>query len=424
MKRSMLVLVFAICLTLIAFSCQEAKGPLSSEKVKANKEEIKSQSAEVKDKGEEAKSSAEIFLEMEERLIAEHALKKEAENRAVETVTPSDEYTGQLSRMRIAYINAGDLWVVRADGSDKQRVTKRGDITILFGWSHDDTRLLFGTGEIKQSLGGDIVSGYDLWSLDLNTGEDRRVSDIDTKAAVWVPQRDKIAFFKGEFSVWMANPDGSGQVEIGGSGLEEEPFTGLKGIARSSGVYLNDFSSDGREITYINCVFEIMGESIEKTLECNLMVKKLDTGESIQLTHGQIVGNSYWIPNTKKILHIRKKDEENEEMWIMDSDGKNLTKFPHQGLHRPHIIFSDGKRFIHGYIFTTINAIGNLETGTVRDVIFDAASNRMARPSPDSKYICYVTVNDEINIVDIDGNTKSKPAKKGDFLSCNRVLRS
>lgn len=60
------------------------------------------------------------------------------------TPTPLPPFPETLS-YPAAVLYAGDLWLLEP-GAETQKLTELGDVSVLFGWNHDGTRLLFGRG--------------------------------------------------------------------------------------------------------------------------------------------------------------------------------------------------------------------------------------------------------------------------------------
>ena len=195
-------------------SCQKAKEPEGKKEVQAQKEGVKQKPSEAKpevrpEQKEQKPFTPEIKVEKKEESIETKANlpeTKEEKKGELQETKPKKEFLESLRNMQIAYVADGDIWVMRGDGSDKKRVTKREDVTILFGWSYDDTRLLFGTGKLEFDPVGNIISGYNLWILEVKTKKMILVMNGDQILKTeWSPNEATFFVEKLDESLWLLN---------------------------------------------------------------------------------------------------------------------------------------------------------------------------------------------------------------------------
>jgi Tol biopolymer transport system component len=98
-----------------------------------------------------------------------------------------------------------DIWTMRPDGSDMQRITTDGGGNIVQAWSPDGSTLLY-----QRSVDHSDYA-WDLWTLDLATGERQQLTDwpgMDT-SAVYSPDGSQIAFASDRFGDGATVSDGT-----------------------------------------------------------------------------------------------------------------------------------------------------------------------------------------------------------------------
>jgi Tol biopolymer transport system component len=93
-----------------------------------------------------------------------------------------------------------DLYIIRADGSDEQRLTDEAGYEYYPAWSPDDTRLMF----TSDRDGGD----FDLYMYTLNTGTITQLTHNDTldERPTWSPD--------GRFVTYLAMPNRELEIHI------------------------------------------------------------------------------------------------------------------------------------------------------------------------------------------------------------------
>lgn len=130
---------------------------------------------------------------------------------------------------RIAFLRDSDLWLVRPDGSSLSQVSTSANVSAIFGWSWDNSRLLlgvtgYGTGE---------QCGYpgwvDLWVLPMDGSSPQQITQGQTVTfAIWSPVNRSLAYTSEKGHVYLPNlemgtsPRIAGTI-VGGYGLDWSP---------------------------------------------------------------------------------------------------------------------------------------------------------------------------------------------------------
>lgn len=395
MKKTAIVLLALIFASFSIISCQKAKEPEEKKEVREQKQEIKQQPLEAKQEIP-SKQSSEVQPEQRVQPPATSKTKEEQKGEESKEVKPEDEFLQSLKSMQIAYVADGDVWIMRGDGSDKKKITNRGDVTILFGWSYDDTRLLFGTGKLEPPPGMDAksyVSGYALWVINLETAKEQRLKDIETIGAKWVPQKEEISFLAKDESLWIINSNGRNYRQI------------IKCCASPDA-----FSPNGSEVAYIDIKLEEKNEEAH-IVSSQVWIKNIETNISHQITHKGISSSPRWFPDGKRILFSSERDKKHS-LWIINSDGSNPVQLQYASFPLgADMVSPDGKHFI---IYSPppwgTAVIANVETGIAKEIVSDGKPGRHVFFSPDGSYLVYVSKNDEIRIINIKGVTLLKVA--------------
>ena len=96
-----------------------------------------------------------------------------------------------------------DVWVMKADGSDRRRLTEHPERDQGACWSPDGRRIAF----VSQRE-GDVA----IYLMDADGGNKRRL--VEGREPAWSPDGDRIAFtssaFEGNDEVYLINADGTG----------------------------------------------------------------------------------------------------------------------------------------------------------------------------------------------------------------------
>jgi Ca2+-binding RTX toxin-like protein len=119
-------------------------------------------------------------------------------------LSPAWSPNGRLIAFDNGVNNNYDVWVMRADGKARRRVTRNPAPDYFAGWSPDGTRIVFTSDR----------GGEDLWTIRVDgTGERRLTTDPNPDwGAAWSPDGRSIAFDSdrsGNFEIYSISADGS-----------------------------------------------------------------------------------------------------------------------------------------------------------------------------------------------------------------------
>ena len=120
-----------------------------------------------------------------------------------------------------------DLWAVAPDGSGQHKLTWGAYDDREPAWSHDGTRLAF-----SSDRGSDLGSDYNIWILDVRSGELRQLTKEPAEDFMpsWSPDDSEIAFAstrEGGTSVWAVNvANGSERKVLTAGGRVDAPSWG------------------------------------------------------------------------------------------------------------------------------------------------------------------------------------------------------
>jgi Tol biopolymer transport system component len=189
-----------------------------------------------------------------------------------------------------------DVWVMRADGSARRRVTQNPAPDYFAGWSPDGTRLVFTSDR----------GGEDLWSIALDgTGERRLTNDPQPDwGASWSPDGRSIAFAgnaQGNLEVEAIDPDGGGR-----HALTNDPERD----------YDPAWSPDGTRIAFTS----------ERDGNANVYVMNADGSGVTQLTDSAFGDwRPAWSPDGMQIAFESERDETafDRDVFVMNTDGSD-----------------------------------------------------------------------------------------------------
>ncbi len=108
-------------------------------------------------------------------------------------LTPTEPVGEMLSLLlgSAATLAGQDILLIRPE-IEPAPITNSSDIAVIFGWSRDGTKLLFGRGRTVQAeFVGDTI---ELWTLDIETRQEKQLTPPVVSAAQWSPVDDRIAY--------------------------------------------------------------------------------------------------------------------------------------------------------------------------------------------------------------------------------------
>ena len=207
--------------------------------------------------------------------------------------------TGSLIYATTRLSGARSIEVMPAGGGQPRTIVSGGFDTLCGGpprVSADGSTIVFDGGR---------VHGNDIWIANSDGTNVRNVTN-NGMGAVWPdisPDGTTIVFCTVWYNLYTIKTDGTELTSIG------------------RGVHPR-WSRDGTEVIYSNWGI---------TYDSDLFVMDIATGQSRQITDtpgkAEIVGE--WSPDGRRILFLavvnHNQPDENEDIWVMDEDGSNLT---------------------------------------------------------------------------------------------------
>jgi TolB protein len=192
-----------------------------------------------------------------------------------------------------------DVWTMRADGSDRRRVTRNPALDYFASWSPDATRIVFTSDR----------GGEDLYVVRVDgTGERRLTTDPGPDwGAAWSPDGARIAFAgnsRGNLEIEVVNADGTGRVA-----LTDDPGRD----------YDPAWSPDGARIAFTS----------ERDGNANVYAMNADGSEVTRLTDDP--AGDYrpaWSPDRALIAFESDRDPEvfDRDLYVMNPDGSEQRR--------------------------------------------------------------------------------------------------
>lgn len=215
---------------------------------------------------------------------------------------------------------SGQSWwlsLIGTDGKNQRKVTNLSALVPMsWSWSADGKSLIMlcpTGGQTEPKSGGGIDDRYyfDIFSLNLNTGEVRRLTDtpsVGKSSPLGSPDGSKIAFSGTDFdpatwkitsyAIYVMKPDGTDAVKV---------------LSSADGIRSFQWSPDGREIVYSS--------------NDDIYVLDVHTGVSVNLTNSPDAADRdpVWSPDGKRIAFDTATAQGGSHICVMDADGRNST---------------------------------------------------------------------------------------------------
>jgi Tol biopolymer transport system component len=210
----------------------------------------------------------------------------------------------ELRNGKIAFVSAGDIWIVNPDGNELVNLTHSGARDVYPSWSPEGTRIVFSSNR---------SGGRDLWIMDAS-GEGlrrltrNRVNGPADSCPTISPDGRQLAFarrLRGNQELYIMNLDG----------------TGLRRLTRFPGIDFDPaWSPDGSEIAF----WRQLRRGRRATHQ--IFVVNPDDGHLRRLTWGASTDAPTWSPDGKRIAYTR-NGRARGDVWTMRADGTGQVRF-------------------------------------------------------------------------------------------------
>ncbi len=308
-----------------------------------------------------------------------------------------------------------ELWVMNSDGSGQTKLAENCMINYLPAWSPDSSKIVFVANNGRQNA----VYAVDVDGSDLILLSER---DLEGSAPSWSPDGSKILFLqkkKDDVSIYLINPDGSGRQKL----------------IRDPGVCLTPTSSpDGRKIAFIFkkqafigrenklYVMNMDGSENQPIIEVSKKVQDIDFDDDL-----------CWSPDGKQIAFTKMAKVEAKDTdsihptfiftfgtYIIAADGNsNEIQLGKTGTDRAFPCWSPDSSRV-AFLSNSQLHFYTLKSGINKSIQVDA-SLPLSRLqwSPDGKKIIFAAKNSSFQksglyLVDLDGKV-TKLTESGDY---------
>ena len=267
-------------------------------------------------------------------------------------------------------VEATELWVADADGSDAHRIT---DNINGFHWSLDGERIVYRFA-VRDSSGSTISN--ELWVTEVDGSNARRITDKYPRWFGWSPDGERVAYTVlngNKIELWVAEKDGSDSRR-----LVDDVDPGWV------------WSPDGERIAY--------------TVQRELWMVGVDGSDARMLAHyiesGDWSPDRAWSPDGERIAYtVAKRDSSGsrlaEELWVVGVDGSGghqLTEdFAYHWKWSPdgkHIAY-ESRTWEYGKWLGTGLWVADADGSGPRRLTGDVADSWKWRWSPDGERIAY-----------------------------------
>jgi TolB protein len=191
-----------------------------------------------------------------------------------------------------------EIYVVNANGSGQQNLTRNPARDGLPAWSPDARKIAF----VRHHERGDSV-----WVMNAD-GSGQRMCARRGNSPAWSPDGRKIAFTNAA-GIFAMNPDGSEHRRL------------ARGVGGRTASLV--WSPDGRRLA-------LLADGENGDFNFNLYVVNTDGSGPRNVTHGGGVSDPAWSPDGRKIAFVRDRND-NADVFVVNADGsgpRRLTRTP------------------------------------------------------------------------------------------------
>lgn len=205
----------------------------------------------------------------------------------------------------IAYSSLGDIWLMRADASEQQKLTTHPALDQAPSWSPDGTQIAFHSDRSGQQF------QWDIFVMDV---DEANLTQITTDPAAdgsptWAPDGSAISFWSrrdGPLQVYVSALDGQPPVNISNTRSPEEPLA---------------WSPDGQSIAFRS--FR------DPNIFVGLYLMNPD-GSNVRLVPLPFLpGDAAWKPDGSRM--VVEEAEGGFDLWSLNPDGTSLVNLTNHG---------------------------------------------------------------------------------------------
>jgi TolB protein len=205
---------------------------------------------------------------------------------------------------RIAFVRHGDIYVIRADGSQPRQLTRGGTTESAPVWSTDGRWLAY----TSESAGGRTS----IWKMRSDGSRKTRLAVGRTLGTpAWSPDGRRIAFAAANWRIWVMNASGGEKRQLthgpNGGGVDWAP----------------SWSPDGRRLAYESNV----GTGPQQ-LTNEIWLVNADGSHQVRLTHNAVNDDHpSWSPDGSWLVFSSEMPGHSvHHLWLMRPNGKGLHR--------------------------------------------------------------------------------------------------
>gem|GEM_PF-2071072 len=246
------------------------------------------------------------------------------------TPPPSQYFAGErISFVRTSGDGKRDLYVVNADGTNQQQVTRDVIVDGSTTWSRDGRQIIMQA----QLKGVSRVLRYTIGQDNKTTESVQLTADIEADSVLpaWSPDNKLIAFQTkrdgGDYQVFVMDSNGNGKRRLSdGKGYAGQPA----------------WSPDGKNVIYV------AGERSDPGVAKELFVVPASGGTPKQITSlGADLGRPAWSPDGKHLIYLQNRGDRNRTIFVANADGSSPRAIADMAASFQPMISPDSSKLVY-----------------------------------------------------------------------------